>query len=76
MIEVTLSWTVVRPKDTGGSLSLMAATDFILDDCDSVLGQAALEDSLLKQLAIHFSETVYSDVIKIVELTSDEVAHR
>ncbi|WAC64023.1 hypothetical protein OVA13_04370 [Pseudoxanthomonas sp. SL93] len=68
MIEVTLSWMVTRPKVSGGADCLTSVADFVLDDSASALGPAALRDSLLKQLTIHFCETVYFDVLRLTEV--------
>jgi len=73
MIEVTLSWMVTRPKQTGGSDCLTSVTDFVLDDSASSLGPLALRDSLLKQLSTHFVETVFFDVVRLAELPAPKV---
>lgn len=71
MIEVTLSWMVTRVRQAGGSDCLTSVTDFVLDDSASELGPLALRDSLLKQLSTHLVETVFFDVIRLAEITSD-----
>lgn len=76
MIEVTLSWMVTRPKQAGGSDCLTAVTDFVLDDSASSLGPLALRESLLRQLSVHFSETVFFDVVRLAELPAAKVAKK
>lgn len=67
MIEVTLSWMVSRPQNSGGSECLTSVTDFTLDDSAASLGPSALRDSLLRQLSVHLAETVFFDVVRISE---------
>lgn len=76
MIEVTLSWMVMRPKPVGGSDCLTAVTNFVLDDSASSLGPLTLRDSLLRQLSIHLAETVFSDVVRVAELPAANVAQK